>query len=171
MVFKQALVLLLAAVVIGLAVNTVSPNRIDFIGRYRDLSSDIGSIVPPDAQEGDPPFVDINLAQFEFASATALFVDAREPDEFECGTIPGSINIPFEHLPDDLEAYLDSALQDVPRDYTLIIFCGGEECDLSLHLARNLQGMGYTKAAVFFGGAREWEKFGLEVERRGPCGQ
>ena len=40
-----------------------------------------------------------------------------------------------------------------------------------MHLARNLQGEGYTRASVFFGGSREWERMGLEMERRKQCGE
>jgi len=171
MAVKQVILLLLTAIVVGLAVNLVSHNRIDFIGGYRDLSGGDGPIIPPDAESGDPPFIDVNLAQFEYSSGTSLFIDATLPEEYECGTIPGSINIPFEQLPDDLEVYFDSVLHGVPKDYPLIVFCTGEECDLSLHLARNLRGFGYTTVSIFFGGAREWERFGLEIERKKPCGQ
>ncbi len=171
MVTRQAFLLLLVAILFGLVANLVSPNRIDFIGQYRDLSDGSGPVVPPAAQEGDPPFIDINVAQFEFSTGTSLFIDATEPEEFECGTIPGSINIPFEHLPDDLGTYFDSVLQGIPKDYSLIVFCTGEECDLSLHLARNLQSFGYTAVSIFFGGAREWEKSGFDMERRKRCGQ
>ncbi|MEW5795761.1 MAG: rhodanese-like domain-containing protein [Candidatus Zixiibacteriota bacterium] len=170
MTFRQFFVLLLLAAVLGLLLNTVSPNRIPWIGNYRNLSSGEGPIVPPDAQEGDPPFVDINQAQMEFELGLATFVDARDREEFVCGTIPGSVNVPFEYLPEgDLVPYFDSAFGGISRDKALVVFCSGEECDLSLHLARNLRQYGYTNVLIFFGGAREWEKFGLEVERRAEC--
>jgi len=99
-----------------------------------------------------------------------IFIDARSPEEFACGTIPGAVNIPFDELPEgDLTPYFDSALAGAPRDTRLITFCSGEECDLSLHLARNLQAVGYTDLLIFFGGSREWEKNGLEMERRAKC--
>ena len=40
---------------------------------------------------------------------------------------------------------------------------------LSLHLARFFNDMGYTNVSIFFGGAREWENFDLEMERRPEC--
>ncbi len=156
--------------VLSFAVNAFSPNGIDLIGKYRDLSSSEGPIVPPTAEPDDPPFIDINVAQMEHAAGQALFVDARNLEDFECGTIPGSVNVPFEYLPEgDLAPYFDSVLA-APKDRMLIVFCSGEECDLSLHLARNLKLQGYSNLAIFFGGAREWEKFGLDVERRKQCG-
>ena len=167
---KQAVILLILSAVVGLAANAISPNCIPYIGEYRKLSSGNGPIVPPEAAPDDPPFVDIQIAQLEFGTHSSIFVDAREPEDFECGTIPGSINIPFERLPgENIPQYLDSALNHVGKDTPMIIFCSGEECDLSLHLARNLANLQYTKVTIFFGGAREWEKAGLEMERRKQC--
>jgi len=171
MAFKQFIVLLIVAVVVSLAINLVSPNAVPWIGKYRSLSSGEGPIVPPTAEVGDPPFIDINQAQVEYEFGAALFIDARTRDEFECGTIPGSVNIPFEYMPEgDLTGYLDSVLGGAPFDQTLIVYCSGEECDLSLHLGRNLHTYGYRNVLIFFGGSREWEKFGFEVERRVECG-
>ena len=171
MIIKQLLILLITAVVLGLGANLVSPSKIDYFGVYRNLSGGDGPIIPPDAQENDPPFIDINTAHLEYSTRRTIFIDSREPEEFECGTIPGSINIPFEELPDaDLKLYFDSSLGHVAFDQSIVVFCSGEECDLSLHLARNLADYGYSNVTIFFGGSREWEKFGLEIERRKKCG-
>jgi 3-mercaptopyruvate sulfurtransferase SseA len=167
---KQAIILIILAVLLGCGINLISPHKIAFIGDYRELSSGEGPIVPPSAQLGDPPFIAIDVAQMEYTTNSAIFIDARSPEEFACGTIPGAINIPFEYLPADLEAYLDSVLAGIPKDTGMVVFCSGEECDLSLHLARNLQDFGYSNVEIFFGGAREWEKFGLRMERRDECG-
>jgi len=167
---RQAIILLVLSTALGLGGNLISPNRVDFVGKYRDLSSGDQPIVPPTAEPGDPPFVGINEAQMEFATGKPLFLDARNAEDFDCGTIPGAINIPFEALPEgDLGKYFDSTL-GVAKDYPIITFCSGEDCDLSLHMGRNLKLLGYTKVAIFFGGAREWEKFGLEMQRRKSCG-
>ena len=72
---------------------------------------------------------------------------------------------------ENVESYVDSVLQQAPKDASIIIFCSGEECDLSLHLARNLQDFGYTNLSIFFGGAREWENFDLVLERGEQCGE
>jgi len=172
MVVRQALLILILAAALGLGINLVSPNKIAYIGRYRSIASGSDPIVPPSAEPGDPPFIALDVAQLEFNAGTSLFVDARDPEEYACGTIPGAINVPFDYLPEgDLTQYFDSALGGVPRDYPIITFCSGDECDLSLHLARNLQAFGYTNVSIFFGGAREWKKFGLQMEKRAECGE
>lgn len=170
MVLKQIIIIVLLSSVLGLGGNFFSPNKIDWVGQYRSLSGGDGPIVPPTAEAGDPPFIAVDVAEMEHSNYDVIFVDARDPQEFECGTIPGSINIPFESLPEEnVAAYIDSALNHIDKGHAVIVFCSGEECDLSLHLARNMQMFGYTDVAIFFGGAREWEKFGLPVERRRPC--
>lgn len=168
---RQAIFLLIISVVAGVAVNTVSPRKIPLVGQYRQLSEGEGIVKPPDAQAGDPPFIDLTIAQLEFGAHSSVFVDARVRDEFDCGTIPHSINIPFEDLPEEhVDTFLDSALSHAGKDTPLIVFCSGEECDASLHLGRNLALVRYTHVSIFFGGAREWEKAGLEMERRKQCG-
>jgi len=170
MVVRQMFLLGLVAVVLSLLVNLVSPNKIPLIGQYYAFEVVDGMIVPPNATTGDPPFIAVDRAQAEFALGEALFVDSRDPEEFACGTIPGSVSLPFEYLPDDnLAVYIDSALGGISKDRTLITFCSGEECDLSLHLARNLAALGYENVLIFFGGSREWEEMGFEMERRVRC--
>lgn len=167
---RQAAVLIVISAVLGFGVNLISPNKIAYIGEYRELFSGDGPIVPPTAEAGDPPFIDVSVAQMKYASGNALFVDARDPSEFECGTIPGSVNVPFEYIPEEgwIE-FIDSAMGYPDKDEWIITYCSGEECDLSLHLARNLQELGYTNVEIFFGGSREWEKFELGMERRVDC--
>jgi rhodanese-related sulfurtransferase len=170
MIIRQTLTILALATILGLGLNLFTPNRIAYIGQYRTLSNSNDPIVPPNAAPGDPPFIAVDVAELEFNSGSAVFVDTREPEDFECGTILGSINIPFDNLPDeDLEKYLDSALGGMAKDHSIITYCSGEECDLSLHLARNLQALGYTRVSIFFGGSREWEKLGLPIERKHAC--
>jgi rhodanese-related sulfurtransferase len=169
---KEIVLLLVTSSVLGLGVNLFSPNKIPYVGTYRELSSGDGPIVPPSAMEGDPPFIDINTANMEYATRTAIFLDARDSTEFICATIPGSISIPFEQMPEEQEAaFVAERLTGLPKDQRLITFCSGEECDLSLHLARFLKAEGYTNVEIFFGGASEWKKFEMEFESRQTCDQ
>jgi len=170
MALKQSILLIVAATLVALSINVISPNGIELVGEYRSLSSGDGPVVPPSAEPGDPPFVSIDEAYLEYTQVSALFIDARDKTEYLCGTIPRSINIPFEYLPEgDLAEYFDSVLKGASKDTPMIIFCSGEECDLSLHLARNMQSLGYSRTMIFFGGSREWEANGLEVERSSGC--
>lgn len=169
---KQALYILLLTIVISLGINWISPNGIPLVGHYREVQLDRPDPVkPPEPDEGDAPYIDLDAAIFEHGSGQVLFIDSRDPEEFECGTIPNAVNVPFEHMPDidDLTPYFDSTLGFPPRDKRIVIFCSGEDCDLSVHLARNLQDVGFTDLAIFFGGSREWERWVGDIERRRQC--
>ncbi len=170
MAIRQFVLLAAVAALAALGVNIVSPNGIELIGKYRSLSSGDRPIVPPTAEPGDPPFVSINEAYLEYTQTSAVFLDARDETEYLCGTIPRSLNVPFEYLPEgDLSVYFDSVMRGAPKDVKIIIFCSGEECDLSLHLARNMQALGWSRTLIFFGGSREWEANGLQMERSAAC--
>lgn len=170
--FKQALLLLVFSTVIALGVNQFSSKALPLVGSYRELSTGEGPIVPPSATKGDPPFIDINTANMEFATKTAIFLDARDSAEFNCGTIPGALSVPFEQMPEDHEAeFVDERLKAYPKDQRFITFCSGEECDLSLQLGRFMKAHGYTNLEIFFGGATEWKKFKLDMEKRGTCAE
>ncbi len=167
---KQIAILVIVTSVLAFGVNLISPNSIPYFGDYRSLHTGSGPIVPPEAQLGDPPFIAVDVAELHLRSDEAIFVDAREPEEFNCGTIPGAVCIPFDYLPEgDLAPYFDSALGHVGLNSRIVTFCSGEECDLSLHLARNMQDVGYTDVVIFFGGSREWENAKLPVQRREQC--
>jgi rhodanese-related sulfurtransferase len=168
---KQLVYIFLLTLIIAFGVNQIRSDSIPLIGEWRDLQTGEGPIVPPSAQEGDPKFISIDDAVGEFGRGRAHFVDARNPDEFECGTIPHSINVPFDSLPvSGVDKFIDSCLGGMAKDAYIVVFCSGEECDLSLHLARNMQQYGYKNLQIFFGGAREWEKFEMPIEKRRECG-
>lgn len=169
-VLRQTIILLVLSVILGLGVNLVSPTRISYVGEWHDLAFGNEPVVPPENEPGDAPFISLNVAQMLHNQDGILFVDSREVEEFECGTIPGSINIPFDYLPDEnLEEYFDSVFGGPTSSREMVTFCSGEECDLSLHLSRNMIALGYSNIFIFFGGSREWENAGLEVERRREC--
>src|SRR3979409_918772 len=65
----------------------------------------------------------------------ALFVDVREPNEYNLGRIPGAMPLPRRTI----ETRLESAL---PRDRPLILYCGGGS--RSALAADTLQQMGWT---------------------------
>jgi rhodanese-related sulfurtransferase len=170
--FRQALFIIVLSIILGLGINTFSPNSIPFIGEYRNISHGDEPVVPPNAIPGDPPFITIDIAEMEYRFNETVFIDARSYDDFVCGTIPNSINIPFDYLPDsNIDSFIDSSLNFISKDTPIIVFCSGDECELSLQLARYLQDFDYTDVTVFYGGVREWENMGLEMKRWEECGE
>ena len=85
----------------------------------------------------------------------AVYLDVREPNEYNLGRLPGALHIPKG----DLELRVGDA---VPRSATVIAYCSAGI--RSLVAAETLQAMGFTNVASLAGGFREWMYSGFPVE-------
>ena len=83
-----------------------------------------------------------------------MFLDVREPDEFEQGAIPGSVYIPRGHL----EAQVESRIPH--RDTPVVVFCAGGV--RSAFAAKTLGELGYTDVVSMSGGFNQWKDEGRE---------
>src|SRR6185369_7870066 len=79
----------------------------------------------------------------------AVFLDVREPDEWDEGHIPGATHIPVGTL-------LADSAPNVPRDAELIVYCrsGGR----SKRALQHLQKLGYTNGKNMVGGFTSWSQ-------------
>jgi rhodanese-related sulfurtransferase len=101
----------------------------------------------------------ISLSQaYELYKDKILFVDARDPEEYEDGHIAGAINLPLFHI----EKYLGN-LSSVDKNEPLVAYCEGADCDMSIRLGNELFSKGYRKVFVFLGGWEEWQKANYPV--------
>jgi len=96
-----------------------------------------------------------------FTAEAALIVDAREPDEFGAGHIPGAVSLPYDEVASEPERLV--ALD--PGGRPIVVYCGGGGCELSTSLAYDLVEAGHDRVAVYVGGFPEWEAGGHPVAR------
>lgn len=82
----------------------------------------------------------------------AVFLDVREPDEFEQGNIPGAIHIPRGHLEANVEARIPQ------RDALVVVYCAGGV--RSAFAAETLQTLSYTDVVSMDGGFSRWKDEG-----------
>jgi rhodanese-related sulfurtransferase len=157
----QIVVLLFLSAVVGLTINAARPGGIALVGNWptRTAAGD-DPVEPPSAEPGDPRFITLDDAVTEYQNPDIIFIDARSPEDFEYGRIARSINIPYDYMDEHWEAVLDSL--DRTRHY--VVYCSGSECEVSLHLGRYMQDLGFKNLDVFFGGWAEWEQNGLPME-------
>lgn len=111
----------------------------------------------PDIPALDRP-IEANLEQvkrFHDAGA-AVFVDARESDEYAEGHIAGAILMPFDVAAGDpaLLEGLDTGGKPI------VVYCGGGACELSMNLAWELIYAGHPRVLVYMGGYPEWAEAG-----------
>jgi rhodanese-related sulfurtransferase len=158
---KQALFITLISIALSFSLNSFSGDRIPFIGNWPSISGSDSILRPPSAGKGDPPFISLDEAAAKFQSKNVVFIDSRDPADYDIGRIKGAINLPF----DLLEEFWPKVVGGFDKEKEYVIYCSGDECELSLFLGREMKSQGYPKIFIFFGGWREWERAKLPVER------
>src|SRR5688572_24413258 len=108
---------------------------------FRDLlnatKAEITEIQPADAEE---------------RLGTATFLDVREADEHDQGTVPGSVFIPRGFL----ESQVETKVPD--HDAPIVVFCAGGT--RSAFAAKTLQELGYSDVTSLAGGFNKWKDSG-----------
>ena len=82
-----------------------------------------------------------------------IYLDVREPNEWNLGHVPKAMHIPRGTLETKVE-------QAIPRDANVVIYCAGG--NRSALAADTMQQMGYMNVSSMIGGWRSW------VEAEGP---
>ncbi|MFL5577791.1 MAG: rhodanese-like domain-containing protein [Gemmatimonadaceae bacterium] len=84
-----------------------------------------------------------------------VYIDVREPQEWNLGHLPRAIHIPRGTLESAIEAR-------VPREQKVVLYCASG--NRSAFAADTLQQMGYGDVASMSRGFRGWAESGGEVE-------
>ena len=151
-----ALGIVAAGAALGMAVNQCSPRGIPLL---------------PSATEQAPArslpagIVGMNLeeAQAAFEGQSALFIDARTPEEYAEGHVPGALNLPTYEFEERFPGLAD-LVEEAP---SVILYCDGMECSDSLQVAERLIEVGCESVHVFEPGWRAWKDSGGPVNE-GP---
>jgi rhodanese-related sulfurtransferase len=106
----------------------------------------------------EPKAITIEQA-YTLYNKDVIFVDARDESDFLVGHITNSINIPF----DDFDNHKQK-LELLSKEKTMVIYCAGTDCDLSILLGNLLFEQGYKQVYIFFGGWNEWLNAKYPVE-------
>ena len=108
---------------------------------------------------GRPVPISLGVFRRYVDAKAALILDARDPEEYREGHVPGARNLTYE------QAATDPALLEGldPGGRPIIVYCGGGECEVSLQLADELIGNGFTRVAVYRGGFPEWQAARLPI--------
>ena len=134
---------------------------------YHDVDDPMAMFAEPEQEDIDLPAIpdmdrpiqiQLPVVKKFFDASAGFIVDAREPEDYALGRIPGAINMPFGTAdPARLES-LDTGGRPI------IIYCGEEECEVSLNLAWLFLEAGHSRVTYFRGGYQGWVETGYPVE-------
>lgn len=105
------------------------------------------------AFETDPSDV---YADLKSGVSEILVIDARTPETFARGHVPGAINLPHRNITLTTTASL-------ARDKVLVTYCDGVFCNASTKAAARLSALGF-RVKEMLDGMSGWTKEGYPVE-------
>jgi len=142
MLWQSGIVLLLA-VVLGLVGNQIRQDGLHLFAGWSPKD-------PLTSQTGEDLAVGLDQARKMFADRSAVFLDARSPDLYMQGHIPGARNLPWY----EFDEYFDVVMSDIPLDALVVSYCEGERCLSGSELAVELFFRGYENVRVL---ASDWK--------------
>lgn len=154
----EAFVILLLGMLVGLSLN------------YRRLLAILEGAPPPSARPAVASTTTTLLPEpvgraelRELLAAGALPVDARAPELYAEGHLPGAFSLPLAEAQQGAAALAGR----LPSGRVLVTYCSGYACSDSFDLALLLLQAGYREVRVYEGGFPEWRDAGLPLARGG----
>jgi rhodanese-related sulfurtransferase len=145
----QTAIIVLLGVTLGLGANRLSPRGLP--------------LVPPrENASNTEAFIPLDKAKELWQSGVALFLDAREPDDYAAGHIGNALNLPAQSF----ERHFGEIAPRLAFDLPMVLYCDGKECGLSHRLQASLRQAGYTNTQLLFNGWTAWRQAGLPTTVR-----
>ena len=152
-----ALLMIIAALVAGVVMNQVRPDRFDPFVDWRAVEVEAGYRRLPEGVLGVKFEEMVKL----YRRSDVWLADTRPADFYSLGHIPGAKSVPLS----EAEKVLPALLEKMPRAQLVVVYCEGSACPDSFRLARLMTARGLRRVAVYLGGIEEWESRGMPIVR------
>lgn len=146
---KQTAAILVLSLGLGLAWNQVSPVGIPLVQHPLET--------PPPGQPGG--YLPVEEAAKLWREGATLFLDARDPADYEAGHIGNAMNLPAQSF----DRHFPTIAPMLTRQSAMVLYCDGVECELGSRLRDSLRSLGYTNTHLLLNGWTEWRAAGLPV--------
>ncbi len=83
---------------------------------------------------------------------SSIFLDVREPEEYDQGAIPGAVHLPRGNLEFQIEGRVPT------KDAPIVVYCAGGV--RSAFAAQTMQALGYSDVSSLIGGFNRWKDEG-----------
>ena len=151
--FLEIFIILLAGVVFGLGRNYFSQTPLLL---FKVHGKPLKTEMQFQFSEADADFV------FQMsADPRTVLIDARLPELFSRGYIPGAVNLPVA----DFAVALPALLPRLRSARLTIVYCGGPKCNDAVNLAGKLLGKGFKDIMIYPGGIEDWQRRGNAFAR------
>jgi len=155
-IVKQVILILCVSFIAGFTFNTFSPNGIGVL----DNPWSRNGLVNSSGDEEPIMFIDFNRACQFIENKEGMILDARNPEDYAEGHIPGSYLL-FFYTMNEYYPKLEELLQASPA---LLTYCSDVHCEDSEFLANELLNLGYMPIYVYKGGIEDWKSRQMPVE-------
>ena len=171
--FKEAFIILIISVILGLAANAISSKGIPLVRDDRErfvIDSTKKSVdlkVRGKLNKAgfyQPVNIPVEAAKQLF-DENVKFIDGRTAEEFKTGHIKGAINIPYIEFKDKSNEEKLEMLKGFGKDDVIVSYCGSVECEISIDNAYEIAKVGYNDMKIYLGGYKEWNNLGYPVEK------
>lgn len=152
-IIGQMLVMILFSVIFGLGSNFIAEKPLPLFK----------ALAKPGLVAGAVSFgeVDADFVGQLGSDPGTLLVDARFPELFAQGHIPGAVSLPLSRF-DDAFAALQGSLRTARL---LVLYCSGKDCTDSHELAMRLNEKGFRELLLYRGGIEDWLEKGNALAR------
>lgn len=147
-----ALAIVMASAALGVAVNHFSPNHLPIMER---------STVALRPRPPGMARIDLEQAKAAFEAGNALFLDARDPQKYAAGHIPGAHNLPAERF----EARFLELAERIERAPQVIVYCESEDCGEAEEVAQRLTESYRGTTLICSAGWNGWERAGYPTTK------
>ena len=145
---QRALLIVLVGGALGLVANAISPRGIPYVA-------------PPQPKLQEQDVVPLPEARELWKSGAVFFLDARASADYTAGHIANAFGLPIEEFD---QRYPAVAAMLTP-DSIIIVYCDGQQCDLSHRLMVKLRELGYRHVRVLVNGWTAWQTAGLATHK------
>ena len=104
------------------------------------------------------PRISIDELKALMAKNAVLVIDVRDPDSYQKGRIPGSVNVDFTQILQQADRFKDDKR-------TIVTYCAFAREMTSARAAVDLASKGIPGAKALVGGWDEWVQRGEQIER------
>ena len=142
---RRILALLAAAGLLATAANALHPRGLSW-------SRPLGQGLRAQAVEAGLLPVDLPDVLRLLKDGRTVFLDARSPELFEIGELPGARSMPWKDVEEGRMTRPPLGLPTPP----VVVYCDNEWCETALLLGKWLKSKGYRDVALFVDGYEAW---------------